>query len=106
MRPEHVAYFTGTTVVMNGDGTPGNPHRLLVTPGSGTASNLPALFRFSGADAGNYGLDPPLSVTAAGIESDDLPSAAVPAAGYLDNIEISLVLPDCLAIPTPPQTGS
>ena len=103
--PEHVAYFTGTTVVMNGDGTAANPHRLLVTPGVGTASNLPALFEFSGADAGNYGLDPPLSVTTAGIESGDLPSAAVPAAANLDTIEISLVLPVALAIPAAAANG-
>jgi phage tail sheath protein FI len=105
VRREHVAYLTGTTVVMNGDGTPGNPHRLLVTPGSGAASNLPALFRFSGADSGNYGLNPPLSVTAAGIESDDLPSAAVPALADLDNIEISLVLPIGLTIPATASNG-
>jgi len=103
--PEHVAYFTGTTVVMNGDGTAANPHRLLITPGVGTASNLPALFEFSGADAGNYGLDPPLSVTTAGIESGDLPSAAVPAAANLDTIEISLVLPIALAIPAAAANG-
>jgi len=103
--PEHVAYFTGTTVVMNGDGTAANPHRLLVTPGVGTASNLPALFEFSGADAGNYALDPPLSVTTAGIESGDLPSAAVPAAANLDTIEISLVLPIALAIPAAAANG-
>jgi phage tail sheath protein FI len=103
--PEHVAYFTDATVVMNGTGAVGDPHRLLVTPGVGTASNLPALFEFSGTHAVNYGLDPPLSVMAAGIESNDLPSAAVPAAPNLDTIEISLVLPIALAIPATAANG-
>lgn len=96
--PEHQAYFTGATVVINGTGVPGDPRRFTVIPGSGTPSNAPAMFVFGGSDAANYGLNPPLSVSAAGIISSDLP-AAVPTLTDLDTIDIRLVLPVWLTIP-------
>ncbi|MGQ0444604.1 MAG: phage tail sheath family protein [Beijerinckiaceae bacterium] len=58
--PEHRAYFSSATVNIIGDGTPGNPRRFVIRAGQGAQPYEPAaVFSFSGADAGNYGLLPP-----------------------------------------------
>ncbi len=101
--PEHQAYFTGATVVINGTGGPGDPRRFTVTPGV-APSGAPAIFVFGDVDAVNYGLNPPLGASPAGIVSNDLP-AAVPALTALDSINIRLAFPVWLTIPASATAG-
>ncbi len=59
--PEHRAYFTGATVDIIGDGAAGSPRRFVIRAGKGAQPyNEAAAFSFSGADAGAYGLSPPV----------------------------------------------
>lgn len=59
------AYFTGATVDLIGAGSATNPRRFVVRAGKGAQPFDPgAVFTFTGADAGNYGLAAPLSARA------------------------------------------
>lgn len=98
---EQQACFAGATVAITGTGAVGDPRRFSIVPG---AASAPASFVFGGADAGNYGLAPPLGIAAGGITGNDLPDP-VPAIGDIDTIDIRLVLPLWLTLPAASANG-
>jgi phage tail sheath protein FI len=104
-------YFATATVALLGTGTPGDPHRFLIRPGTAVGAHDPAaVFTFGGTDVAAYGLDTPISATPQGTLGSDL--AAVPPFAGLDDIEITLNLrapaqgtPIALTIPSFPATS-
>jgi phage tail sheath protein FI len=105
-------YFATASVTLLGTGTPGDPRRFLITPGTAVGEHDPtAVFTFGGADVGAYGLGAPRSATIQGTEGTDL-ATALPAFADLDNINITLNLrapapgtPIALTIPASAATS-
>jgi phage tail sheath protein FI len=85
-------YFATASVVLLGDGSPTNPRRFLITPGTAIGAHDPtAILTFSGNDVATYGLDAPASATVQGTEGKPL-GAAMPVLTDLDQISIQLNL--------------